>query len=108
MLTPDEQKFMEYWEANREKKKKIFNNLLVGLPAGLLIVIAILINFLSDWYKRATMTAHAEPSVFIVLLISGIVIVAFWVIFTSYHKWDINETRFNELLSKKTKDNKKI
>jgi uncharacterized membrane protein len=101
MLTPDEQKFMEYWEANRVKKKKIFNNLLIGLPAGLFIVIAIIINFLSGWYKRATMAANAEPSVFIVLLISGIVIVAFWVIFTSYHKWDLNETRYQELLSRK-------
>lgn len=71
--------------------------MLVGLPAGLILVVAILLNFMSGWYKRATMVANADPSLFIILIIAGIIIVAFAGIFSSYHKWDINENRYKEL-----------
>lgn len=75
--------------------------MLVGLPFGIVLMIAILLNFMSGWYKRATMVANADPSLFIILLIAGIIIVAFAGIFSSYHKWDINETRYKELISRK-------
>lgn len=102
MYTEEEASFIKYWEVNRFKKKKFFRQVLLGLPAGLILFIAILLNFFSGWYKRATMDANADPSVFVVLIIAGIIIVAFAGIFTYYHKWDINETRYKELISRKS------
>ena len=32
----DETKFMEYWEQNRDNQKKILNQLMLGLPLGIL------------------------------------------------------------------------
>ncbi|MFT4092111.1 MAG: hypothetical protein QM640_00635 [Niabella sp.] len=101
MYTREEEQFMKYWETNRLKKKKIFKQVLLGVPAGLVMMIAIFINFFSGWYKRATMEANADPSLFVILLIAGIIIVAFAGVFTSYHKWDINETRYKELINRK-------
>ena len=101
MYTKEEEAFIKYWAENRLKKKKFFKQELLGLPAGIVLVIAIFLNFFSGWYKRATMIANADPSLFIILLIAGIIIVAFAGIFTSYHKWDINETRYQELINRK-------
>jgi hypothetical protein len=101
MYTQEEESFIKYWAANRKKKKRLFRQILVGLPAGLILMIAILVNFMSGWYKRAAMIANADPSLFIILLIAGIIIVAFAGVFTSYHKWDINETRYKELINRK-------
>lgn len=101
MYTQEEEAFMKFWAANRLKKKRVFRQILVGLPAGLILMIAILVNFMSGWYKRAAMIANADPSLFVVLIIAGIIIVAFAGVFTSYHKWDINETRYKELIHRK-------
>jgi len=105
MYTKEEEAFIKYWKEERLKKRKILKHLLLSLPIGIIIVVAIFVNFLSGWYKRANMIANANPSVFLVLLIAGILIVAFIAIFASYHKWDINETRYKELISRKNFDN---
>ncbi len=94
---------MRYWEANRLKKKRSLKNILISTPLGIVLVIGIFINFFSGWYKRAAMEANADPSLFLVLLIAGIIIVAFVGIFSSYHKWDINENYYKELLARKDK-----
>ncbi|MCH5597002.1 hypothetical protein [Niabella ginsengisoli] len=101
MYTKEEEAFIKYWEVNRTKKKRLFRRILLGLPAGMVLMIAILLNFMSGWYKRASMIANADPSLFIILLIAGIIIVAFTGVFSSYHKWDINETRYKELINRK-------
>jgi hypothetical protein len=41
-----EEKFIEYWEKNRDKESKLTFQLLSGLPWGLLFSLPILINFL--------------------------------------------------------------
>lgn len=105
MYTKEEEAFIKYWSEYRQKQKKIFKRALISAPAGIIIVLAIFINFFSGWYKRATMVANANSSVFIVLLIAGVFIVAFIAVFASYHKWDINETRYRELLSRKDNEN---
>ncbi len=101
MYTREEEEFIKYWAANRQKKKRVFRQILLGLPTGLILMVAILANFMSGWYQRAAMIANADPSLFIILLIAGIIIVAFAGVFTSYHKWDINETRYKELINRK-------
>lgn len=105
MYTKEEESFIVYWAKERKRKKRVFRHLLTGLPIGIIIVAAVFVNFFSGWYKKATMVANADPSVFIILIIAGILIVAFMAVFASYHKWDINETRYKELISREKTEN---
>ena len=101
MLTAEEKKFVEYWEQNRLRKRKIWRQFAVGMPFGTLLAIAICINFFSGWYKRADLILHADPSLVLVLLVAILLIVAFIVVFSAWHKWDMNEQHYRELLSRK-------
>src|SRR5215467_13028925 len=97
MISPEERKFMEYWEANREKEKKTLRQFLLGIPAGLLLAIPIVINLFSGWYKRAGMMMNAGEINPGVILIALLIIVGFVAIFSRRHRWDINEQRYQEL-----------
>jgi hypothetical protein len=102
MLSNEEKAFLQYWEINREKEKKTWRQLLIGLPLGLIFTLPILINFLSGWHKRATMEANAETSPGV--LISAVLIIAvFFAIFNKRHKWELNEQRYAELKARKKK-----
>jgi len=104
MLTEEEKMFMVYWEENRDKQRKFFRQLRIGLPAGTLLVMAIFISFISGWHKQAAMDFSQDRSVVITLLVAAAGIVIFVSVFTVKHKWDINEQRYLEL-RKKQKDN---
>jgi len=104
MLTPDEEKFIEYWEANRLSRKKVLKQLYVGLPFAALLVIAAVVNFLSGWYKRADMEIRSNSSLVLVVVIAGIAIVVFTTVFSVRHKWEMNEQLYRELLAKKAKE----
>jgi hypothetical protein len=99
MLTPDEDRFVEYWKNNREKEKKTFRQLLIGLPVGLCFAIGVLAVFSSGWYERANMVAYSSSSPYI-FVIAIAMIVGFIAIFSKKHKWDMNEQRYLELLHK--------
>ena len=101
MLTREEEDFVVYWRENRDRKKKVLYQLAIGLPAGLLLSIAIFANFLSGWYKRANMIFRADSSIFPVLMLAAILIVIFFTVFSVKHKWDLHETRYRELLARK-------
>jgi membrane-associated HD superfamily phosphohydrolase len=104
MLTEEEKRFVEYWEANRLRQKKVSRQLSLGLPLSSLLVVAIFINFFSGWYKRADMEIRStDPSLILVLVIAGVLIVVFTTVFSVRHKWDMNEQYYNELLAKKDK-----
>jgi len=104
MLTNEEKRFVEYWEKNRGRKKRIFRQLAVGLPLGVVMVILIFISFFSGWYKRADMVMRTHPSLIPVLIGAALLIVVFITVFSAYHKWDINEQHYRELLAKKDKN----
>ena len=104
MLTPDEEKFIQYWEANRLSRKKVLKQLYVGLPFAALLVIAIIVNFLSGWYKRADMEIRSNTSLILVVVIAGIAIVVFTTVFSVRHKWEMNEQFYRELMAKKEKE----
>jgi membrane protein YdbS with pleckstrin-like domain len=104
MLTEDEKRFIASWEVDRLRKKKLIRQLSVGLPTGVILVVAIFANFFSGWYKRADMEIRSNSSLIIVLLIAAIGIVIFTAVFSEKHKWDINEQRYHELLAKKDQD----
>lgn len=97
MLTEDERKFIDYWEHNRISKKRVLKQLYVGLPLGVVLAIAIFINFFSGWDKHAQLLINTDPSIVIVLIIALLLIVIFIVIFSARHQWDLNEQRYREL-----------
>src|SRR5580704_7193539 len=100
MLTQREKDFIQYWESNRLRRKKIVRQFLVGIPIGLLFVIPITINFASGWDKRAQMEANSQEFNPIVLLVALLLIVGFTAIFYQRHQWDQYEQRYRELLSR--------
>lgn len=102
MLTEDEINFMRYWESNRLQKKKVRNQLSVGLPLSVALIIVIFVNLFSGWYQRANLEMRREDSsLILVLIVAALFIVAFIVIFSVRHRWDMNEQRYKELLSRK-------
>lgn len=104
MLNEDESRFVEYWTKNRLTQKRFLKQFAIGLPVGVLFAVAIFINFISGWYKRATMVFNAYPSVrslILVLIIAVLLIVVFVSVFSVKVKWERNEQRYRELLSRK-------
>ena len=95
-LTEREREFMNYWEKNRKKEKKLFNQLLVGLPIGILFGAPVLMNLFLGWYKRAGMVANTQLSP-AVLLTAIAMIIAFVAIFSRKHKWEMKEQHYKEL-----------
>ena len=84
MLTKEEEQFIIYWKQNRDKKKRFWKQLAIGLPAGVLFAVAIFVNMVSGWYKRAMMDFNADPSMkslIIVLIIAVLSIVVFVSVF---------------------------
>ncbi len=100
MMSDDELRFLEYWKHNREKEKKTFRQLMVGLPIGFSFAIAIIAFFVSGWYERAQMVAYSQSSP-LLFLIAIAAIICFIAIFSKKHKWDMNEQQYKELLQKK-------
>lgn len=103
-LTEDERKFIEYWERERGRQKKVFYQFWVGLPLGLLFALPIFINFLLGrfWYKRADAVGNSQfnPMVLIVAIIGIAVFVA---IFQKKFKWDQQEQQYQEFIAKRDK-----
>jgi len=104
MLSPEENRFIEYWEKNRARQKKTFKQLLIGIPFGMLLAIPISINFFSSWYKRAEMVRNSEDFNPVVLLVALLLIIGFVAIFSQKHKWDMREQKYLELLEKKKRE----
>ncbi len=99
MLTEEEKRFVAYWEYNRLRRKRLLWRLAAGLPLGVLLAAAIFVNYFSGmyWYKRAAMEMKLDSSVVLVLLIGLLLIVVFVVVFSSRHRWEMNEQRYREL-----------
>jgi len=103
MLSEEEEAFIAYWKANREKQKRTFRQFLLGIPLALLFVIPIVINFFSGWYKRARMMTSTPDFSPGVLLLALVLIVVFIAIFSRKFRWEQYEQRYIELLSRKEK-----
>jgi hypothetical protein len=104
MLTTHEERFIDYWKNNRDREKKLFRQLLFGLPLGLLLGVGIFTSLVTGkWYERADMVANTElnPNVLIVAILA---IAVFTGVFYKKFKWDQNEQLYKELLAKKRKE----
>lgn len=104
MLTPEEEKFLVYWDANRTREQSFFKQLLPGLSFGLIMGVAILLSVVTGWYARANMVANSQSTP-IVLIIALLIIAVFCSVFYKRHKWEMNEQHFLELKIKKEKQN---
>src|SRR6188472_2733663 len=104
MLTQQEKDFLRYWEENRLNKKKFLRQFSIGLPLGVLIAVAIFLNVLSGWYKKADMEVRSHSSLILVIVIGLLLTVFFMTIFSSRLKWEQNEQRYLELKKKEQKD----
>ena len=102
MLTEEEEKFLTWWQQNREREKKPLRQLSMGFPLGILIGIGILLNFMSGWYTRATMVANSQSTP-LVLIFAVVLITLFCSKFYKQHQWEMNDQRFQELVIKKEK-----
>jgi sterol desaturase/sphingolipid hydroxylase (fatty acid hydroxylase superfamily) len=108
MLTDEESQFVEYWEANRLRRKRFFRQLAIGLPSGAILVIAIFFNFLSGWHHQADIEMRSQAqsqsdygSIILVLVVAALLIVVFTSVFSARHRWEMNEQRYKELQVKK-------
>jgi hypothetical protein len=102
MLTDEEQNFIKYWEANREKQKKLRNQLFIGLPTGLLFGMPVLLNLFIDWNVQVKVITRGQLNV---MLLAVLIIVTFISVFSIKHKWDLRELHYRELLEKQRKQN---
>lgn len=95
MITEQEKLFIEYWKNNRDKQKKSFYQLLIGLPLGLVFALPILLSVIfSNWYKQMTFISGSQ---FTVILIGVIAIAVFFSLFRMKFKWEENEKLYKEL-----------
>lgn len=101
MLSDEEKCFVDYWEQNRNKKRRYIWQLAAGLPLAMVLAGGIFISYFSDWYTRAVMQINWSASGVLVVLSGLILIVVFVVVFSARHRWEMNEQRYQELLKKK-------
>lgn len=103
MLTDSEQRFLADWEVKRQQKQGGFNFGL-GMRLGTFMVIAVLINLVTGWHKKATMAFNGSSSTLLVILIAGVAIVVFMSMFSQRYQREQNEQRYQELLAKQKRN----
>lgn len=99
-LSEAEKQYIDYWEKNRLREKKLLNQLLIGLPLGILFAAPVLLNLFSRWYIRADMQANAQMNP-VVLLLAMLLIIVFIAIFSRKHKWEMKEQQYREFIAKR-------
>jgi hypothetical protein len=98
MLTEQEQKFMKYWETNRDRDSRLPYQLMAGLPLGLCFGLPILVSFVfRSWYKWLPFVSTADLAV-VAVAVLGIVI--FFSIFRQKYIWERREQEYRELLAR--------
>ena len=103
MLTPEEEKFVQYWEGQRQNKKAFLKKFSIALPVISLLAVVFFANFLSGWYGKADKELHRHSSVILVILIAVTAIIVFMAIFSARHKWEQNESDYQSLLDKRNR-----
>lgn len=104
-ITEDEKKFLAYWEQNRSKQKKLLNQLMFGLPVGILFSVPLLINFFVGkfWYKRADAVGVSQFSP-TVLIIAVLLISVFVALFNRRFRWEKLEQQYLEIKAKERRE----
>lgn len=102
MLTQEEQKFVEYWEKNRDKEKSMVSMLIFGGPWGLIFALPILIVVIfHDWYKRMIPISRSQ---IVLISICVAAIAFFYAYFRQQMRWQNNDDLYNQLKFKDKKE----
>ena len=107
MLNSEDEIFLVYWSKNREQQRTAIRPFLVGLSAGFMIGISLLLLLSSGWYERANMQANSRLSS-VVFLLAILLISFFMAYFYRKFRWEMQEQRFLELLARKKNYQKSI
>lgn len=99
MLTDSEQRFLTDWEVKRQHKRGGLNFGL-GMRLGIFMFIAVMINLVTGWHKKAAMAFNGSSSTLLVIIIAGVAIVVFMSMFSQRYQWEQKEQRYQELLAK--------
>lgn len=105
MLTPEEEKFVCYWQEQRRHKKAFLKKFSIGLPVFAVLCVVFFVNFLSGWYGKADRELRKESSLIIVVLVAVVAVAVFVTIFAARHRWEQNESDYQSLLQKKNGTN---
>ncbi|HYF31504.1 MAG TPA: hypothetical protein VD993_10335 [Chitinophagaceae bacterium] len=98
-LSEAEEQYIAWWEKQRLKEKRTLNQLLIGLPLGIVFASPILLNLFAGWHKRTGMFApQVNP---VVLIIAVMAIAAFVAIVSRRLKWDRKEQQYLEFLARR-------
>ncbi|MEO6329749.1 MAG: hypothetical protein ABIO55_12490 [Ginsengibacter sp.] len=101
MITDQEKLFIDYWHRNRDKQKRFFYQLLIGLPLGLVFALPILLSVIfHDWYKQMIFISGSQVTV---ILFGVLGIAVFFALFRMKFKWEQNEQLYKELKYKQDK-----
>jgi hypothetical protein len=106
MLTPEEEKFFQYWQEQRQHKKAFLRKFSITLPVLSVLAVAFFVNFLSGWYGKADKELRRHSSLIFVILVAVIAIIVFVVIFTARQKWEQNEADYEALVQKRDVEQK--
>lgn len=101
MLTPDEEKFLGYWQEQRQHKKAFLRKFSITLPVLTVLAILFFVNFLSGWYGKADKELRRHSSLIFVILIAVVAIIVFVVVFNARQKWEQNEADYEALVQKR-------
>ena len=101
MILNDED-FVVYWQKNRQKEKSSAKSFMLGLSSGIAIGICVILTIYSGWYQRATMVAYSKMSGIVLFLAITLIAVFIAFIYRQF-KWEMQEQRYLEIISKKTK-----
>jgi high-affinity Fe2+/Pb2+ permease len=105
MLTKEEELFIKYWYENRQKKARLYTQILPGIRVGFLISSAILALVFSGWYERAQMQFHAKTPAWL-LILAIMLLTTFCGIFIGKFKWEQLEQQYRELLERQQSESK--
>lgn len=109
MNEEQQQAYIEYWEANRDREGRFSTQLLYGIPIGILFSVPVLIILVTArfWFKRADMIANSKLSP-IVLIAAVALISAFVAIIYKRHQWEMKEQQYLEFKAKQTARQEKL
>jgi len=105
MFTEEELLFIDFWKKKRDPESRLSNQLLKGLPIGLLFALPVfLILFTARfWFKRADMVANSLLNP-IILIISVVLIASFVAVFHKRVQWEKKEQYYQELLHRQEEE----
>lgn len=100
-LTDTEREFIEFWEAERDRRHKWTYALRRNLPMGIIFGAPIALFFFIEAPRHRGMVSHTD----LVLIMIGVFLTAvFYAIFRGSAKWDQYESHYQILKMKEEND----